>query len=590
MGVSGRQYRRLLRVYLAPHWPWVSLLVAALAVTLALSLINPLIISHFIDRVAAGAALSELLWLAVLFLGASILKQLVSVGESYVAGNVGLRATNTMRADLLAHCLELDPTFHAEHTPGELIERVDGDVENLANFFSRFLVSMTGNGLLLLGVLVMFYRIDWRVGLVLTLTSAIWIGGVAAMRTVSTRTWKQSRQADAEVYGFLEERIGGLEDVRSSGATAYMLRGLALCTEKARHLLMRAFRLGYFARRGMILLSSLQVALALALAAWLFFSHDITLGTVYLIFNYTTLMHAPVEFITSQLQDWQQMSGSVVRILALLDTRGRIRDGIGRELPAGPLSVEFDDVSFRYSEEVPVLQHVSFSLAPGEILGLLGRTGSGKSTLVRLLVRLYDPGCANTEEGEDAGMVCLGGIDLRDLTLDDVRGNIGMVTQEVQILHATVRENVTLFNPEIDDVRILAALDALGLRRWYEDLPEGLDTMMAAGGGGLSAGEAQLLAFARVFLKDPHVVILDEASSRLDLATERLLERAIDRLLAGRTAIIIAHRLATVQRADTIMLLEQGRCLEYGRREQLASDPGSRYAHLLRIGLEEVLA
>jgi ATP-binding cassette subfamily B protein len=177
-------------------------------------------------------------------------------------------------------------------------------------------------------------------------------------------------------------------------------------------------------------------------------------------------------------------------------------------------------------------------------------------------------------------------VDVRLPTLDQLRAQVGIVTQDVQLFHATVRDNVTLFDPTVPDARIRAALEDLGLGGWLERLPAGLDTRLAPGGGGLSAGEAQLVAFARMFLKDPGLIVLDEASSRLDPATERLLERAVDRLLSGRTAIVIAHRLATVQRADRIVILEDGAIEEEGDRVALASDPDSRFSHLLRLGLE----
>jgi ATP-binding cassette subfamily B protein len=214
-------------------------------------------------------------------------------------------------------------------------------------------------------------------------------------------------------------------------------------------------------------------------------------------------------------------------------------------------------------------------------LGLLGRTGSGKTTLTRLLFRLYNPA---------AGRILLGNQDIRDLALSGLRRQIGMVTQEVQLFQASLRDNITLFNPAIDDQQILAVLRELGLWSWYSAQPAGLETRLQAGGVGLSAGEAQLLAFVRVFLKDPGLVILDEASSRLDPATETLLERATDRLLANRTGIVIAHRLRTVQRADAILILEGGRMIEFGPRPQLATDSNSRFYRLLQTGLEETLA
>jgi ABC-type multidrug transport system fused ATPase/permease subunit len=251
------------------------------------------------------------------------------------------------------------------------------------------------------------------------------------------------------------------------------------------------------------------------------------------------------------------------------------------QLPAGPLSVQLDRVSFRYEEGDEVLRDVSFQLAPGRVLGLLGRTGSGKTTITRLLVRLYDP---------QSGTLSIGEANLRDIGFADLRRRVGMVTQDVQLFKATVRDNLTFFDSRIPDERILEVLEEVGLAGWLQRLPNGLQTVLGTGGSGLSAGEAQLLAFARVFLKDPGLVILDEASSRLDPVTERLVERAVDRLFAGRTGIVIAHRLKTVQRADDILILEDGRVAEYGRRTELAADPRSRFSALLRTGLEEVLA
>jgi ABC-type multidrug transport system fused ATPase/permease subunit len=243
--------------------------------------------------------------------------------------------------------------------------------------------------------------------------------------------------------------------------------------------------------------------------------------------------------------------------------------------------VELRGVSFHYDDHEPVLHNVSFSIRPGRVLGILGRTGSGKSTLTRLLFRLYDPG---------EGAVLLGGVDLRQVRLADLRHRVGMVTQDVQLFGATIRENLTFFDDRAAPAEVEQALQNLGLLEWVRALPRGLETRLSAEGRGLSAGEAQLLAFGRVFLKAPGLVILDEASSRLDPATEALMERAVDRLFTGRTGVVIAHRLRTVLRADDILILEDGRVAEYGPREALAHDAQSRFSALLRLGLEEALA
>lgn len=581
MTLSFKRYSALFMTYLKVQWRRVCLLFVLLFTGLGLSLVNPLILQKFIDTASTGNQSSSLLLIAVWFLVVATLRQGVAVADTYVAENISLTTTNRLRADLMLHCLLLDSAFHTKHTPGELIERVDGDVSLLGNFFSRFVGALLGNALLMLGVLVMLYHIDWRVGAVITLFVVISLLILASFRNLAAPHWEKVRQASAELFGFLEERLSSTEDIRSSGAVTYMIYGLAALS---RNLLRRnvvALQISFSTWGSTIILFAIGTAISLAMGIYLFSLHAITIGTVYLIYSFVTLLNDPIEQIIQQVRDLQQVSGSLNRVLGLLDIQGTIEDGEGAELPAGPLPVALRDVSFQYVEDVPVLKHIQLELQPGQVLGLLGRTGSGKSTLTRLLVRLYDP---------LAGQVELGGNDVRKLRLDDLRSRVGMVTQDVHILHTTVRNNLTLFDPAIPDQKIIDALEDLGLGSWFQALPDGLNTKLAPGGTGLSAGEAQLFAFARVFLKDPGLVILDEASSRLDPVTERLLEHAIDKLLAGRTGIIIAHRLATVQRAHSIMILENGVCCEYGPRESLASDPESRFASLLRVGLEEVLA
>jgi ABC-type multidrug transport system fused ATPase/permease subunit len=573
-------YRDLLITYLRPQWPRAALLSVLLLSSIGLQLINPQLLRAFIDRAAAGRPVGELLTIAALFLGLAIVSQAVTVAETYVANDVGWNATNRLRGDLTVHCLRLDPSFHSSHTPGALIERIDGDVAALGNFFSRFVVQILGNGLLLLGVLALLYRIDGRVGLAITAFTALSLAGAGRLRALATPRWAAARQASADLFGFLEERLAGTEDIRATGASAYVMRRLHGHSRTLLHRQVVAGVLGSATGATGVMMLTLGTVLSVGLGVYLFEQGAITIGTVFLIFLYTQLLNGPVEEITRQLQDLQQAGASVARIRALLSLQSAIADGPGVDFPSGALAVEFDRVSFAYQAAEPVLRDLSFALAPGTVLGLLGRTGSGKSTLARLLFRLYDP----TE-----GAILLGGHDLRRARVDDVRRHVGMVTQEIQLFHATVRDNLTFFDDSIPDERILAVLADVGLADWCRALPGGLGTKLAPGGGSLSAGEAQLLAFARVFLTNPHLVILDEASSRLDPATERRIDHAVERLLRGRTAIIIAHRLATVGRADRIMILERGRIAEYGPRAQLAADPGSRFAGLLRTGLAETL-
>lgn len=588
MRIPLKSYARLLAAYLKPQRWRVALMAALLVAGTGLQFLNPQILRYFIDTALAGGASTALLAAAIVFVLVALLQQGVTVAATSLTTNVAWTATNHLRTDLVAHCLALDMTFHKSRTPGELIERIDGDVDLLSTFFSEFTIKMLTNLLLLLGALVLYFVIDWRVGL--TMTAFVIVAGVvlAALRRRAVPYWRELRQQTANFYGFLGEHLAGTADLRANGATAYVLRRFWALQRAWLPPFRSANLLSAAMNMTRLLLFVLGSVLVLGLGAYLWTRGIVTVGTVYLMFSYTDLLSLPLQELQDQLQSLQQAEACIARVEDLLSIKPALLQANHPLVPpassrsdVGPLSVEFREVSFGYAAEEAVLQDISFRLEPGRVLGVLGRTGSGKTTLARLLFRLYDP---------QAGAISLGGVPITQPALSDLRRQIGMVTQEVQLFHATVRDNLSFFNRALSDSQIVTALEQVGLLPWYQKLPDGLETLLGAEGAGLSAGEAQLLAFARVFLTNPGLVILDEASSRLDPATERLLERAVDQLFAGRTAIVIAHRLATIQRADDILILEDGRVLEYGPRAALASDPNSRLSRLLRVGLEEVLA
>jgi len=581
MNIPLRQYWSLLVVYLRPQKRRAALLAVVLLGSIALQLVNPQIIRFFIDTVKNGGDLSTLAATGLLFLGVGLATQALSVYASYLGTDVGWTATNLLRSDLAAHCLELDMPFHNERTPGELIERIDGDVTALSNFFSLFVVRIVGGGMLLFGALALLYREDWRVGLVLTLFAIISMAVLLRFQNFAVPATTAEREASATLYGFLEERLAGLDDIRANGAGPFVMRRFHEIARTLFHTGRKAQMMRTLIWVILIGFFSLGEIGALGMGIYLFQVGSITLGTVFLFFQYTELLQGPLEQISLELQDLQKAGASIGRIEELLKIKREMRDG-AEDLPrSGALEVKFDHVTFEYAPGVPVLKDLSFELAPGRVLGLLGRTGSGKSSLTRLLFRLYDP---------TAGSVTVGGVETGHARLRGLRTRVAMVTQEVQLFHATVRDNLTFFDESISDARIMEVIDDLGLGDWLERLPDGLDTELAGNGGGLSAGEAQLLAFTRIFLKDPGVVILDEPSSRMDLATESLLERAMVKLLEGRTAIIIAHRLSTVARADEILILENGSVREHGPRAGLEADPTTHFHRLLQTGLEKEMA
>jgi ATP-binding cassette subfamily B protein/ATP-binding cassette subfamily C protein len=576
-----REYWDLLARHIRPQKGRFAILTALLLGSIGLQVFNPRIMRRFIDDTQSGAAAEILIASALAFIAVAVLQQIVTIGAAYFGENVAWTATNALRAELARHCLNLDMGFHGDTSPGELIERIDGDVSELANFFSQLVIRVVGNLILLVGIVVALFLEDWRLGVAILIFSIVALVSLYAVRGLAVPHQKAFRQNVAELFGYLEERLAGTEDIRSSGAVDFVLRGLYKLQYEG---------LGHWRRRERMFMVVRIVggamglignALAVLGGFYLYRENLITIGTVYLIVHYVNLLGRPIRELTQQAESLQNVGAATERLSDLRRIKSKLEDGPGADIVTGPLALTFDHVSFSYIDEEPVLEDIGFELAPGAILGLLGRTGSGKTTMARLVFRLFDP---------KAGAISLSGVDIRQPKMDHLRRRVALVTQDVQLFQASVRDNLTFFDRTISDEQIQAVIEELELAEWYGSLPQGLNTQLETGGRGLSAGEAQLLAFTRVFLRDPGLVILDEASSRLDPATEDLIERAVDKLLRDRTAIIIAHRLGTVHRADEIMILEKGSVAEHGRRTALISDPESRFSHLLQTGLEEVLA
>ncbi|GAA2779272.1 ABC transporter ATP-binding protein [Nonomuraea dietziae] len=549
-------------------------LTAAVVAATALPLAAPQLTRGFVDDAIGGASTRHLTLLALGYLALAVAGQVARLLTAWLASRLAWDGTNRLRERLAEHALGLDMAFHGRHTPGEMIERVDGDVVAVADFVVAFLMDVVAGLLLLAGVIVMVLTIDVRLGAVL-LVYCLLIGyGMARAQRLAVPSAARSRAAGAALFGNLEERLAGAEDLRANGAGEHAVNRFHQASAALFHAENRDARIGTTLLAGTSVAFAAGTAIVLGLAAWTRQSGTLTVGTAVLLFQYTLMVRAPFERLIDQLRQYQTALAGLTRIGELLAERRTLPPPADpRPLPPkGPLSLELDGVGFAYADDVTrVLSDVTITLAPGETLGLVGRTGSGKTTIARMVLRLYDP----TE-----GAVRIGGLDLRDADPASVRARTCVVTQDVQLFAASVRDNLTLFRPLDDDHRLRAVLADVGLGEWLATLPDGLDTELR----GVSAGEAQLLAFARAFLTDPGLVVLDEASSRLDPATERRIEQSVDRLLKDRTGVLIAHRLSSLSRVDKIAVVDGGRIVEYGYRHELAADPDSRFSRMLDMG------
>ncbi len=601
--VSFGEYATLLKQYLRHLKSRFFWLIFFMAISIVLSLLSPQILRFFIDvatnkletskdllrsflfPLAESLGQDPLVTAALLFIALSIMGQFIWLVTSYLSQDIGWKTTNQIRGDLAQHCLSLDMTFHHQKTPGEMVERVDGDTTALAAFFSALVIDVFG-GLIRLGlILLMIFLEDWRIGLAMTAFTAISIYVFNLTRSVAVPIYAAEREGYAKMFGFIEERLGGIEDIRTNGGVPYTMSRFFKVIQEVFQLNLRSDIFGECLRSLTRALFALGYALAMGICIWLYQNNLFTLGSIVLILAYMRQLQFPLDTISRRINELQHATAGMKRIEELYHTKSSLKDGIQSLVPQSETdlhpdatpAISFSQVTFSYVGDEIVLNDVSFELREGKVLGLLGRTGSGKTTITRLLFRLYDA---------NQGQIQIAGTPIQNLKQADLRRYIGLVTQDVQLFNATVRQNLTLFDDQISSEKIISVIDNLGLTSWYQSLPEGLDSMLSAGGSGLSAGEAQLLAFTRIFLKDPAIIVLDEPSSRLDPATEARIDLALRKLLQGRTSIIIAHRLGTLQRVDEIMILEDGHIREYGDRQALVADPQSRFSQLLSAELE----
>jgi ATP-binding cassette, subfamily B, bacterial len=568
----------LLRRYLIPQGTRVAWMSLFLLLGIALQILNPQIARRFVDATQNTADSSNLTLLAVLFIVAALISSGFRALAAYISNDVAWRATNALRADLAAHTLNLGMGFHKSRPPGEMIERIDGDVNALSGFFSSFVVSLGGNFLLLVGVLVALTVQDWRLGAAFTLYSVL--GTI--LLTLSSRfakAWQEEREKAAQFYGFLGEVLNATEDIRGNGAVNWAMRRMRLEMRVLFQVRFSASLKGSIVWGASIIFWVTADALTYGFGSSLYKDGTLSLGAVYMVMHYAWMVAEPIDRFRQQMQELQRAEASIARVRELFAFTPSITTGQLEFIPSSRgVDITLNQVSFTYEDNVPVLENINLQLEAGSVLGLLGRTGSGKTTLARLLFRFYDP---------QQGSIKIAGKDLRDYNLESFRAAVALVTQDVQLFQANLRDNLTFFDTQIPDARLLEALFTLGLTDWFNALPNGLETAITP--DSLSSGEAQLVALARAFLRDPKLIILDEASARLDPATETRLENALDKLLENRTAIIIAHRLKTVERATHILVLQQGQILEFGQRQTLANTPSSNFAQLRQVGLEQVM-
>ena len=562
-----------------------------LAVTLALALVagggrvvTPVLVQQTIDRHLGGgtARLEGMLLLAGTGLVLILVAAWAARTTSQRLATASERALCGLRVRAFNHIHALSMAHHTEEQRGALVSRVTSDVETLGQFFRWGGLAWVINSALMLAALVAMLVYDWRLALVAVATVLPLVAVLRAMQRRVVVAWDAFRTRVGESLAAISESIQGAAVIRAYGVQDPAQRRVLRTVEARRQAEVRAGTIGAFFFPSGELFGVLATAAVLLAGMAIGPSGGLTAGTLIAFAFLVTIFLEPVAEFTELLDMTQQAVAGWKKVLDVLDTPVEVEDPRpGLTLPTRALDIELDRVSFAYHGGPPVLVDVSVSVPAGTRVALVGTTGSGKTTLAKLLIRLADP---------TAGTIRVAGVDLRRVSLASLRSALVMVPQDGFLFDTSVAENVRMGRPDAGDRQVRAAFEALGLGRWVDGLPRGLQTRVGERGDYLSVGERQLVALARGYLADPGCLILDEATSAVDPATEVALRNAIQRLTEGRTALTIAHRLATAEHADLILVLERGRLVQQGTHVRLLADPGGAYARLHRSWMASLTA
>ena len=546
--------------HLKPYRREVFILLALLLGSITLKLVAPKFIGLFLDELKISKKYSTLLIYITCYILLSILQNILQVLLEYRGDILGWSVTNDLRRKLFSHCLYFDQFFHETHSPGNLIERIDGDTTYLANFFSLFAVKVSINFLSILGTIIFFGILNIDLGLIFLLFTVLSMAILYRFRNIAVSKISSEREMESKYSGFLAEHYEGFRDVVYSNSTFFTLNKLQTILKERLTKKMLAQRYSRITGHIGLLVTTTGNILAIICTYYLFIWHEISLGDAFLIFFYIQFVLNPLDEFVDQITDFQSTKACIKRLLYLLTYKTNFTTGeIDPNFRKTDISLSFKNVNFSY-KQIPILKDVSFNISAGETLGIIGRTGSGKSTILKLIFKLY-----SAQEGS----LLFNDVDIKSMSEKDVRSFIGYDVQETGLINTTVRENLRLFNTSVSDAGLLEAIDKVGLNDWLNRLPDGLDTEINTRNLQLSGGEAQLFKLARLFLQSAGLLLIDEPTAKLDKKSEEKVIETIEKLCKTKTTIIVTHKPDILHFADRILIIDDGKIMGFGPASEI---------------------